>query len=73
MRETTKLLLLSAALVVLLAICWPMAGWGSPTPRLLSQHSQPAVKLPAQMVAIVEQANSFMIRNARSCMGIREW
>jgi len=59
MRDTAKLLLLTAALVVLIAVCWPMAGWGSPTLQLLSQHSQPAVSLPAQMVAVVDQGKLF--------------
>ena len=59
MRDTAKLLLLTTALVVLLAVCWPMAGLGASAQPLLSQHSQPAVRLPAQMVGIVDGGKLF--------------
>ena len=52
MSDTAKLMLLALVMVAGIAIGWPMAGWGSPQPQLLSQHSQSAVRLPAKMVAI---------------------
>ena len=59
MAATTRLLLLTALLVVLIAVMWPAAGMGTPTPNLLSQHSRPAVRLPNRMVAIVPGGKTF--------------
>ena len=59
MAPTARLLLLTALLIVLLAVSWPMAGLGAPNQPLLSQHSQPAVRLPAKMVAIVPGGKLF--------------
>lgn len=59
MAATTRLLLLATILIALIAAVWPMAGIGTPTPPLLSQHSEPAVRLPARMVAIVPGGKVF--------------
>jgi hypothetical protein len=59
MAPTARLMLLTALLVVSIAACWPLAGLGTPTQPLLSQHSQPAVRLPAKMVAIVPGGKTF--------------
>ena len=59
MAATSRLLFLTALLIVVVAVAWPLAGIGTPTPALLSQHSQPAVRLPAGMVAIVPGGKLF--------------
>ena len=59
MATTARLVLLTALVVVLLAMAWPLAGLGAPDSPLLSQHSQPAVRVPAKMVAIVDGGKTF--------------
>ena len=59
MATTTRLIILAIAVCGLAAVCWPLAGMGAPAPPLLSQHSQPAVRLPEKMVAIVEDGKLF--------------
>lgn len=58
MRDTTRLLILTLAVAGLSAVIWPMAGLDAPAP-LLTQHSRPAVRIPAKMVAIVDGGKTF--------------
>src|SRR4051812_15830198 len=59
MRDTAKLMVLTAALIVLVAVSWSIVGVSALAQPLLSQHSQPAVRLPARMVAIVGEGKLF--------------
>jgi hypothetical protein len=59
MAATARLAMLTVALILVVVICWPLAGLGAPDAPLLSQHSQPAVHLPTKMVAIVDGGKTF--------------
>lgn len=59
MGPTVRLMLLTALLIVTIAACWPLAGLGTSIQPLRSEHSQPAVRLPAKMVAIVPGGKTF--------------
>jgi hypothetical protein len=58
MPTTTRLLLAIVVLILAIVALGSIMSVGA-TPQLRSEHSQPAVKLPAQQVAIVKDGKTF--------------
>jgi hypothetical protein len=59
MATSARFFLLTAVVAIGIVVLWPVAGLSAPAPALLSQHSQPATRLPAKMVAIVDGGKTF--------------
>jgi hypothetical protein len=59
MKTTARLLLATFLFAIAIALTINTAVAHSFSPKLLSEHSQPAVKIPGQTVAIVENGKTF--------------